>query len=299
MKIGAVSDIHVDINGKRGDPGFTGKLIGYLESLGLDLLLIPGDAAGSVKSLVDFFSKCRRLTVPHKIYLPGNHDIWTGGKVPDGSWVKYRQVLPEICGEFDWIYLPGNPLIIERTAFAGTMGWYDYSSANSMWDDMFSEEDYMMKISPGNAKWMDLEYAHFGMNDREVAGELLREAGEDLSRLGFSREGENEIKYTGSDMDTIVFVSHMVPYRDFIHYKNDPSWDFFGAYIGNINIGKLLDRLPRRLRRLAFFGHTHFPGEKVVESGVEGFCVPLGYPSEYGRGRLEDIFRERVVVVEV
>jgi hypothetical protein len=94
-------------------------------------------------------------------------------------------------------------------------------------------------------------------------------------------------------------VSHVVPYRDFIHFRNDPSWDFFGAYIGNINIGDFLDRLPCHLRRLAFFGHTHFPGEKVVESGVEGYCVPIGYPHEYGGGKLEDIFRERVKVLEV
>ncbi len=299
MKIGALSDIHADINGKRGEPGFVDKLARYLDSLDLDVFLVPGDAAGSANSLIEFFSRCKDLAVPHKIYLPGNHDIWTGGKIPDGSWVKYRRVLPEICNEFDWIYLPRNPRVIGRTAFFGSMGWYDYSSANSMWEGMFSEEDYILKVSPGNAKWMDAEYAHFDMSDREVAGKLLREAEEDLESLGFFPEGDKGIGYAGDDLDSIVFLSHIVPYRDFLHYKNDPSWDFFGAYIGNINIGKFLDRLPRHLRRLAFFGHTHFPGEKVLESGVEGYCVPLGYPEEYGGGNLEDVFRERMVVVEV
>jgi hypothetical protein len=300
MKIGAVSDIHADINSKRGEPGFIDELVRFLEGPGLDVLIIPGDAAGSVNSLIDFFNRCGDLPIPHKIYLPGNHDVWTGGKIPDGSWVKYRKVLPEICNELNWTYLPRNPLVIEGTAIFGSMGWYDYSTANSMWDGMFSEEEYMLKVNPNNAKWMDVEYAHFNMSDREVAGELLREAEEDLVQLGFSAgEGNGEFRLDDEGIKTVVFVSHLVPYMDFINFRNDPSWDFFGAYIGNINIGKFLDRLPRNLRRLAFFGHTHFPGAKVVESGVEGYCVPLGYPDEYGSGRLEDVFRERIRVVEV
>lgn len=300
MKIGAISDIHVDINTKRGKPEFVQKLVHYLEVLDLDVFLVAGDAAGSVNSLIEFFSACKNLSIPNKIYLPGNHDIWTGRKISDGSWVKYRKVLPEICGEFDWIYLPRNPQVIGKTVFFGSMGWYDYSSANSMWEEMFSEDDYMLKINPQNMKWMDVEYAHFDMSDREVAGQLLNEMEEDLALLGFKVNEENgEVELTEKGLDSIVFVSHVVPYKEFIKYQNDPSWDFFGAYIGNFNIGKFLDRLPRHLRRLAFFGHTHFPGKKVVESGVEAFCVPLGYPNEYGRGRLEDIFKERIAVVEV
>ncbi len=298
MKICALADIHYDVNRKNGNRYFAEDLAQYLKELKPDVFIVPGDTAESLEGIIRFFQAVNRAQIEHRIFVPGNHDVWVNGKAEDGSWIKYRNAIPAVCNELDWHYLPGNPLKIENTAFFGSMGWYDYSTANPKWDNLYSYDDYKKKENPEDVRWMDIEYARFNMDDRSVAGQLLNEMETDLKLLGF-KNGSEQYICSDSAVESVVFVSHIVPYTDFINFRNDPVWDYFGAFIGNTNIGNFLDRLPRNLRRIAFFGHTHFWKSQKMPSGVEAYCVPLGYPYEYGDTPFADLFKDRIKVVEL
>ena len=213
-------------------------------------------------------------------------------------------MLPAVCNELNWHYLPGNPIKIGNVGIFGSMGWYDYSSANHKWDNLFSEKDYEKKISPSNSKWMDVEYAKFDMDDKTVANILLKEIENDFLKLGFEKSNNSTDNYTyiipeNTGISTVISVTHIVPFIEFIDFKQNPGWDFFGAFIGNMNIGKFLNKLPGNLKKLAFFGHSHFPNSGIVQNNIEAYCVPLGYPQEYGSKPLFEVFKERIKVVEV
>ena len=134
MKLVVFSDPHIDIQEKRGYPKFLIKLNEYLESIEPDIILVTGDIAGSTSQIQKFLEGIT-TSAKKKIFCPGNHDIWVNSKAHDASWVKYYQILPQLCAELGWHYLPNQPLIVDNVAFVGTMGWYDYSTRNPIWDD--------------------------------------------------------------------------------------------------------------------------------------------------------------------
>ncbi len=297
MKIGSISDIHIDINRSRGYPDVSADLLHYIEGLGLDVLIIPGDISGTSRTIENFFIEADTLSVPVKIFVPGNHDIWVNGKTSDGSMIKYTSILPGICSNHGWHYLPGNPLTLGRTAFLGAMGWYDYSLAGDKGSRLFSNDVYEKKISPGGAMWMDGEYARFGMSDTRASALMVENLNNDLKKIKILTDagGADE---TSSPVNVIV-VTHFIPYRDFVYSTGDPDYDFFNAFMGSAGLGECINTLPQHLRRIALFGHTHRPMKRAMESGVEAVCAPLGYPSDHGMLSFHEALNRRVAVFTV
>ena len=76
---------------------------------------------------------------------------------------KHDVVLPEICTKRDFIFLPGSPVVVDDVAFAGTLGWYDYSMADPRLAEVFDALDDARgefthpKYRKG--QWNDVRYA--------------------------------------------------------------------------------------------------------------------------------------------
>ena len=131
MKIAYTSDIHVDMS--EANHGLIDALIDRLVSVKPDVFIIAGDISQSLEKIaetLDRFSKAPG----RKMLVPGNHDIWIDSKsrLRQGidSTVKYENLIPAVCSEFGFEFLPAGPITIGDIGFAGTMGWYDYSFRN-------------------------------------------------------------------------------------------------------------------------------------------------------------------------
>ena len=263
MKIGAISDIHIDSN-ERHFNNFLDILITYIDDLQLDILIIPGDIAGQKSVLENFFIATKYLDIPHKLYVPGNHCLWAS---TDTSWELFFNKLPKICENNGWHFLPRNPLMIGNTAILGTPGWYDYSTRNKKFDGLISQKDYVNKIY-GNAIWMDRKYIRFGMDDLKVSKLFIEQLDRDWNYL--------KDRHT-SEIENIIVISHIVPYEDMVLHKNIIEQDFFSSYIGCTNLGKYIDNIESDKKKYSIFGHSHFPQRQIRRNGVEAICVPLGY----------------------
>ncbi|MFV2015881.1 MAG: metallophosphoesterase [Candidatus Heimdallarchaeota archaeon] len=318
MKLVVFSDPHVDIQEKRGYPNFIKELNQYLNQLDPDIILVTGDVAGSTKYIHKFLKeievKCKK-----KIFCPGNHDIWVNSNAFDGSWVKYYQVLPELCKITGWHYLPKQPIIINNIAFAGTMGWYDYSSRNPKWDGQISHEDYETKYNKlSGAMWMDKEFAKFGdNNDKAVADHLASELIEDLKQISgdlFSKsigtlprlnlnfdKFDNSMLIQHNNFDTLVIGTHIVPFLDFVKFTGGLEWDFFSAFIGNETLGNIISNITDSIRKISVFGHTHFPQKKKIKHNLEAICCPIGYPQEWEgkHSDLKELFKDRIIMLDI
>ncbi|OLS23649.1 MAG: 3',5'-cyclic adenosine monophosphate phosphodiesterase CpdA [Candidatus Heimdallarchaeota archaeon LC_2] len=321
MKLVMFSDPHIDIQEKRGYPKFLVQLNEYLESIEPDIILVTGDIAGST-SYIQKFLEGIFTSAKKKIYCPGNHDIWVNSKAHDASWTKYYQILPQLSTELGWHYLPNQPLIVNNVAFVGTMGWYDYSTRNPIWDDKISILEYSSKYNKSSgAIWMDREYAKFGdHNDNVVADHFANELIEDLQSISDNLiemnwdSGNSSIeelnkynklkklkKLESKNVDTVVIGTHMVPFVDFVKFTGNLDWDFFSAFIGNTKLGRIIKSINNELRRISVFGHTHYPQRKIVEDNLEAICCPIGYPNEWERDHssLESLFESKIVSVNI
>ncbi|MHA2098068.1 MAG: metallophosphoesterase [Candidatus Kariarchaeaceae archaeon] len=319
MKLAVFSDPHIDIQIKRGFPDFLSELDRYLNSIRPDIIMVTGDVAGSTKSIQQFFEGINLDAT--KIFCPGNHDVWVNSKSHDASWVKYYQVLPELCEIFGWHYLPNNPLTIKNTAFVGTMGWYDYSSRNPAWDDEISLDEYKSKINKDTGSmWMDREFAKFGYDDKQVADHLAFELISDLNSISQNllsdpinvrsqitdslskwkkKKKSNSIDF--QSLDTIIIGTHIVPFLEFVRLTGKLDWDYFSAYIGNATLGEIIDGITDELRKISVFGHTHFPQRKMIKPNFEAICCPLGYPNEWKKHRsnLNDLFTKGIIEIDI
>lgn len=288
MRVGAISDIHLDSNTFQFD-NFLETLISYVDDQQLDVLIIPGDIAGKKTTLENFFASTKELDIPYKLYVPGNHCLWTNTE--ETSWELFLVKLPEMCEKYGWHFLPRNPIMLGNTAILGTTGWYDYSTRNTKFDGSISKIEYREKTY-GNAMWMDREYIKFGMDDDNVSKLFIEQLDKDWKYLQNSHS---------SDIENVIVASHIVPYADMVLHKNKISWDFFSSFIGCTSLGKFIDniQLNKNSRKFSIFGHTHFPQRIIRNNGVEAICVPLGYRHEMENLDLEGALARSFALIQL
>ncbi|MDH5403074.1 MAG: metallophosphoesterase [Candidatus Heimdallarchaeota archaeon] len=297
MDLIALSDPHTDINSARNDKSFISSLMQYINNLEGDILLITGDIAGSTKELIRFFKESTKLNVKYKLFVPGNHDVWVNKDFSNGSEIKYLEILPEIARQFNWHYLPETPFIIDNISIIGEMGWYDYSTRNMDFDNIIDFETYANKINPKtNSTWMDKHFANFGIkSDQEITDFFVQRMTKHLQNINVFT-GQNQ---HNTNIDTVVIGSHFVPFIDFVTHINDLSWDYFSAFIGSIKIGNCIEKINPIYRRIAIFGHTHHQKIKINQD-IEKYCVPIGYPHEYGETKpLDEVFNNHIKIINV
>ncbi|MCH8906574.1 MAG: metallophosphoesterase [Candidatus Heimdallarchaeota archaeon] len=326
MKLAAFSDPHSDINSKRFDPNYTTILTDYISDFDPDVVLIAGDISGSSKELIKFFEEFQIDC--HKLFVPGNHDLWVSQNSENGSWAKYFTLIPEICETYGWHYLPNNPIQIENTAFIGNTGWYDYSTRNEKWDNEISKIAYEKKTNPfDQGVWMDKAFAKFGdLHDQEVAEYFLLELQVNLMKAGLINVREinsystllekiksilkkgkfkfdtKKIEPTHQEfegnIENLVFASHIVPFKKFVKFRDSIRWDYFSAFIGNSQIGDLMSSIHFKGRKISIFGHTHYPQQSIIRQ-IEAYCVPIGYNHEWKFSNLNKVFSRRIKILEI
>ncbi|MFX0116658.1 MAG: metallophosphoesterase [Candidatus Hodarchaeota archaeon] len=292
MRIVAFSDAHVDINSISeitGEEGrFLEQLIDCLQESAPDILVFAGDLTPDIKLLEDSLKAiAQRVDAQHCLFVPGNHDVWFGSAVdPRGdassSRDKYERVLPQICHQTGFHFLPTQPVIIEEIGFLGSVGWYDYSFRNPQW--AINLLNYAAKRWEGLV-WNDVNYAEWEMSDPEVCEWLLQVLESDWQRL----EEEN--------MSDCFLILHHVPFRETVVYKNNPSWDFCSAFMGSQEFGDWARS--RKGIKTVIFGHTHIPQKTQIDR-LSVYCNPIGYLHEVEQQELDltDFLKTRLTIIE-
>ncbi|MBO1198550.1 metallophosphoesterase [Staphylococcus simiae] len=260
MRIGAISDLHVDRHNVLTSEDYLAALVVAVNSKHIDILLLAGDIANHFEITTHFIQRLTdKIDIP-VLFVPGNHDFWQAATLstPD-ILAKYQQL--DQC-------LINQPYIAnEEWAIVGHTAWYDYSYAN----DKFSLEQLESGKHYG-ATWQDKEKISWGISDQR------------LSRLA-AEQVEQDIKKVGNRK--IILMTHMVTHHQFVVPTPHRIFDFYNAYIGTSDFDDIYHRyhIP-----FSIMGHVHF--RKVVsEQGTTFMCPCLGYPRQW---RTNDIQHEMV-----
>lgn len=292
MKITFTSDLHIDSSPENL------KLIDFLvEKLLLlkpDVFIIAGDVASNTQHFEEALKKFSELS-SHKLFVPGNHDIWIDSpsslKKGIHSGVKYNEILPQLCTRNGFIFLGLEPYCIDGIGFAGTIGWYDYSLRNKNYDSEFSIETYQSKQYQDRFTWNDLKFAYWmddarnrRKSDEEVTQEMetaLQHQIETLTARGVAR---------------IVVVTHHVPFREMLLYPNRLPWDFFSAFMGSEGLGKII--LEEKKVCHVLCGHSHIKSSLYLET-IQATKSPVGYSREWNTKNLRELAEERLACIEL
>lgn len=276
MKIAAISDIHA----RKG--GIDYKLIeaihARVEEISPDVFIIAGDLSEYIDEFSDLLSRLH-ISSAKNLYVAGNHDIWFEQEKNLSSLEKYSKLIGPACTENGFIHLPDTPFVAKDVAFVGSIGWSDYSFKRE--DLEIPDEVYETKQC-GDAVWRDLYCIDWDFTDKE-ATEL------------FNSKLQYDLETLGSDVKSVVYVSHHLPFRELTLYKGYLPWDFFSAYMGARSTGDLLCEDSRVI--LTISGHSHIRN-KIQINGITATTVPVGYGRPID-GDYSEFVRQAVAEMEI
>jgi putative phosphoesterase len=255
LKIGILSDIHVDLNDTGGDE-VTSALCRTIESERLDLFICAGDVADDFQRTVRTLDAIRTRTGRRCLFVPGNHDIW----VEYHPGMNSRQIY-DALGELP-DNLSGGPIPLTGNWIAiGDLGWYDYSFGGAG----YSKDDFD-RMRFGGRVWQD-----------GIKAVWNRDTVEQHRHFHDKLKGQLE-EHTDK---RIIFVTHVLPIRDFTVLRPNVMWNYLNAFLGSEEYGELISRHGNV--EYAVSGHVHYRKKKRI-GGTEYICSCLGYIDEWKTG---------------
>lgn len=234
MKIGMISDLHIDINEKALNEGETVDflLAQFIEEKQIEILLIAGDISNHYLESQEFIEKIKKRSGISVYFVPGNHDYWAKKhNVKDTNKVNaFFQSKVES--------LVGHPVHLNQEwAIVGTPGWYDYGYGNQ---EKYSLEQFNKKKYKF-ASWNDRHYVDWGKGDQNVSMQMLNQLRKDIISVGNKK---------------IILMTHVATHHEFVVPLPHRIYDFANAFLGAKSYESLYKEFPDI--KYSLMGHVHF-----------------------------------------
>ncbi|MDX9827046.1 MAG: metallophosphoesterase [Spirochaetia bacterium] len=296
VRIGLISDIHVDLNRIEGEEVVTGLLARESARRKLDILLVAGDISSDYALTLKTIRALEDASGVRLLFVPGNHDIWNENYPGRKAWDSYKALL-EHPGNLarGAVSLPGGWTIV------GDLGWYDFAYG----DSSFSQAEFQ-KMKHGGRTWQDkiksiwdrptldmhrlfmerlesrLEESananKFNMSHNVNYGSAAANANFIAAAANVTQTADNAASLgDGATEQKILFVTHVVQIREFTVQNPGSQWKYFNAFLGSPEYGELAQRYGAKM---AVCGHVHYR-RQVIKGETRFVCPCLGYVTEW------------------
>jgi hypothetical protein len=231
-----------------------------------DAAILAGNLAESLTDLTRCLHLFREaLTCPIWV-LPGDHDFWA--RPPYDSRRLWRELIPSAVAEANCRWLEGTSFTLGNIAVAGTVAWYDYSSADHSVGE--SALGYAQQKYQHNADALRIDWE---WSDQEFAAGVAVPFLAALDHL----EANPTIGRT-------VVVTHFPVLEAQLPERAQPAGPalaFARAYQGNLTLGRQI--LARRKVSHVISGHRRSGLHAFVERENLPPVSTLVLPGDYER----------------
>ncbi|MFD0871833.1 metallophosphoesterase [Paenibacillus residui] len=271
MRIGILSDLHVDLNHSETDIPIEEALARAVEERQVERMIIAGDLTNDWETTLEALDRIERMTSVPCLFVPGNHDVWNINAPGRSAWEAYDKLK-----EFPRNLANGAFRLTDHWVVIGDLGWYDYSFASP--DFTFEQ---LERMQWGERTWKDSLYADWGMSVGQVHNYFVEKLKRQLD------------EHRGS---SIILVTHVVPHKAFTVPETIGEWRYFNGFLGSRQYGELIRDYSDSIR-YAVSGHVHYRKE-VEENGVRLLNNGLGYRREWrsGQGAMEEVKRALLTI---
>lgn len=259
MKIGFISDLHIDFN-KRHD--VLGAIIKNYNQNDLNGLFIAGDISNSTALTQKFLNLLRENGV-NVFAIYGNHDYYSLDK----------------GFELDREEIRTFPMVYGKYGFIADTGWYNYT-----WHKMGSIGQLKKGKTYGSGTtWPDHRFIKW---PHENGAEW------------FCQESISEMKRQNAVLDAAgvknkIIMTHMVPHYELL--EQNMEFVYTNPFFGSEDLSQFVKEISPDY---CVFGHTHFTKDKVI-GNTHYICAPLGYDMEWGSRTVQQRIDMLMYVIEV
>ena len=271
MKIGILSDIHVDIN--YTDKDFvTPAICRSVKEKSLDMIIIAGDVASDYKLVLSTLNQIEKEGNVPCLYVPGNHDIWTENYPDKTSWEIY-----ELLKTYSHNLAKGPYKINDDWIVIGDLGWYDFSFGDTAKYSLsdFNRMQYKKRV------WQDSIMAKWDRSTQDMHRYFINKLEKQLDQ--------------NRDRNVIV-VTHVLPVKYFTVHTLKPMWKYLNAFLGSAEYGELILKYPNV--KYAVSGHVHYRKRKIID-GTEFICNCLGYRNQWHSKDVGPEVDRTIVIIEI
>lgn len=256
MKIGFISDLHVDRNFEAPTIEYLKALLQIINNQKLEMLVIGGDISNHYSMTIWFVEELQKQAEIPVYFIPGNHDFWEeqeATKDTPGIYQLYKDH-PQSLIE--------NPLKInENYTLIGHPGWYNHA--------IYDQEKFTPdEIERGKFRWtywQDKLRLDWEMEDQEVSQNFSEIIKQDLEKV---------------TTENIILQTHIVTIPEYTMPMPHRVFDFFNAYIATDDLKNIYKEYPITHQ---IMGHVHFR-EKISKEQTQFITNSLGYRREW-RGK--------------
>ena len=251
MKIGILSDIHVDIDHTTPHGVLEGMVVAIKQNVA-DFMIIAGDVANDYELTLRALETIEDASGVPCLFVPGNHDIWNE-KHPDlNAWDTY-----EALKQFPGNLCNGPRELGNDWVVIGDLGWYDYSFGGREYS---VEEFDRMKIN--GRLWQDKVKAKWDRSTLEM-------------HRYFHDKLEQQLRVHRDKK--VILVTHVLPLVDFTVQPPDKQWNYLNAFLGSREYGQLALNYSVAY---SISGHVHYRKEQTYGETVF-ICNCLNYASQW------------------
>lgn len=261
MRIGFISDLHVDRNFEAPTIEYLKELLQIINEQKLEMLIIGGDISNHYSTTIWFVEELQKQAEIPVYFIPGNHDFWEeqeATKDTPGIYQLYKDH-PQSLIE--------NPLKInESYTLIGHPGWYNHA----IYDQKKFTPDEIERGKFRWTYWQDKLRLDWGMEDQEVSQKFSKIIKQDLEKV---------------TTENIILQTHIVTIPEYTMPMPHRVFDFFNAYIATDDLKNIYKEYPITHQ---IMGHVHFR-EKIFKEQTQFITNSLGYRREW-RGK--DLYKE-------
>ena len=258
--IDIVSDIHVDqwstkYTSKYPCGDIVNKPYSFNNPLS-NILIVAGDISDDIDLSIEILNDVSKF-YKRILFVDGNHEHVH----------NYPKLYPVevINNKFKRnnnkkiVYLPKNEFIINKTAFIGVCGWWNYNNMTTI----ENSQDYFKKWIP-----------HFKEKDnREFVHSVIKQSIEEYEHLKILLEMyEND-----ESIENVIIITHTIPLLKYCEKNGDDNSST------QLNT-KMIDLINHGYKKLShwIFGHTHDHHE-FKYNNIHFICNPRGRPEDFNR----------------
>lgn len=271
MRIGFISDLHIDRNTELPEKYYLKILLETIKRQHLNRVVIGGDISNHFTKTLRFVEELQNQAEIPIHFIPGNHDFWE-----EKESRKNTREIYQLYKDHPQSLIEKPLKINEEYTLVGHPGWYNHAVYDK---NKFSPDE----VEHGKfrwAYWQDKLRMDWEMSDQEVSKHFSQLIEKDLEKV---------------TTDNIILQTHVVTIPEYTMPMPHRTFDFFNAFMATNDLKHVHKKYPITHQVM---GHVHFRA-KLLRDETEFITNSLGYRREWRSNDLEKEIQKSLVIIEV